>query len=132
MPHVPLAPGPGRSALNVTPGVAPTVRILRDLRELAPVLEAWRALETHPWSDADYYLEHVARQPEFERPHVLVLEREGRPVGLVAGQLRREAVPWRIGNLTLGRSRARVLWVGAGGVMGEVSEATARAIVGAL
>ena len=53
-------------------------------------------------------------------------------VGLVAGQIRREALPWRVGSLTLGRSRARVLWVGAGGAMGEAAGAGARTVVAEL
>jgi len=112
-----------------SPSAVPSLRVLRDLRELAAVREAWQTLQAHPWSDFDHYVGHVARQTEFERPHVVVLEREGRVVGLLAAQVRRESLAWRVGSLTLGHSRARVLWVGAGGAMGEADGAGAPAVV---
>jgi CelD/BcsL family acetyltransferase involved in cellulose biosynthesis len=104
------------------------VRVLRGLAELPSVREAWRALATHPWSDPDYYHQHVAHEAAFVSPHVLVVEREGAVVGLVAGQVRHETLPWRVGSLAIGTSRARVLWVAAGGVMGETGGAAAEAV----
>ena len=121
-PDIPTTPG----------GDGVSVRTIRDLAGLATVRDTWRGLQTHPWSDVDHFEQYLARQAEFERPHVLVLERGGRPVGLVAGQLRRDALAWRVGSFRLGRSAARVLWIGAGGVMGELSEPTSAALVAEL
>lgn len=109
-----------------------TVRTLRALDELASIREAWRALQFHPWSDFDYFTQYIAHQEGFVRPHVLVLERAGRPIALVVGSLRRERVPWRIGSLTIWNSRALILRVGGGGIMGESSAEVARAITAEL
>lgn len=105
-----------------------TIRTVRDLDGIAELRETWGALQRHPWTDIDYYLARVAREAGFLRPHVMVLERAGAPIGLVVASLVRERIAFRIGSLTLWRSRARVLRVGGGGLLGEDSEATARAI----
>lgn len=125
-----MTPSPSSASTQTRDGL--TVRTIRGLAEIPALEEAWRSFQTHPWSDVDYYLEILARQGEFVRPHILILEREGRPVGLVAGHVRSDALPWKIGSFTLGRSRARLLWVGAGGVTGETSAAAAGVIVGEL
>ena len=96
-------------------------RTLRTLAELSEVEADWRALQAHPWADFDYYRQHLATQAEFLRPHVLVLAREGRTVALVAASLRRERLAWKVGSFTFWRSRARVLWIGTGAVLGEDS-----------
>lgn len=105
-----------------------SVRTLRSLPELGEVEAFWRAHATHPWSDLDYLREVLATQPDFLRPHVLVLARGGQTVALVAGALRRERFPFKVGSFVLWRTRARVLHVGSGGVLGEDSPAVARAV----
>jgi len=105
-----------------------SVRTLRRLDELGAVEAFWRAHATHPWSDLDYLREVLSTQPDFLRSHVLVLARAGETVALVAGVLRRERFPFKVGSFVLGRTRARILHVGSGGVMGEDSPAVARAL----
>lgn len=105
-----------------------TIRTVRNLDGIAALRPSWSALQRHPWTDVDYYLAHVARQDDFVRPHVMVLERAGEPVGLVVASVVRERIAFRIGSLVPWRSRARVLRVGGGGLLGEDSAATARAI----
>lgn len=105
-----------------------SVRTLRTLPELGEVEAFWRAHAAHPWSDFDYLREVLATQPDFLRPHVLVLARGGETVALVAGALRRERFPFKVGSFVLLRSRARVLHVGAGGAMGEESPEVARVV----
>jgi len=105
-----------------------TIRTLRALDELAGVRVPWGALQAHPWSDLDYYREFLARQEGFLRPHVLLVERGGVPVTLVVASLRRERLAWKVGSFTLARSRATVLWIGTGGVLGEDSPEVAAAL----
>lgn len=104
------------------------LRTLRELPALGAIEAFWRAHATHPWSDLDYYRAILATRPGFERPHVLVLSRGGEIVALVAGALQRERLPFKIGSFVLWRSRARVLHVGTGGVMGEDSSEVAAAV----
>lgn len=114
---------------DALPSAAPlTLRTLRSLAELGEVEAFWRAHAAHPWSDLDYLREVLATQPDFLRPHVLVLARDGATVALVAAALRRERFPFKVGSFVLWRSRARVLHVGAGGALGEDSPAVARAV----
>jgi CelD/BcsL family acetyltransferase involved in cellulose biosynthesis len=109
-----------------------SLRVIRAAEELASVRDAWHALATHPFTDFDYFQRVLARDPAFVRPHVLVIEREGRVVALLAAHLRRETIRWRIGSFTIGRTRARVLQVGSGGVMGEDSPALAQTLTSEL
>lgn len=110
----------------------PTVRVLRTLDELEAVRADWQALQWHPHADLDFYREVLARRPAFLRPHVLVLERDGCVVALIAAQLLQDSIPWRVGPLSLLRTRARVLRIGAGAILGPCDEPCAAAALATL
>jgi len=122
---------PTSAALPSAPSV-PTVRVVRTLEELEPLRADWSALQWHPQSDLDFYREVLARRASFLRPHVLVLERDGRVEALIAGQLLADSIPWRVGPLRLFRTRARVQRLGAGAILGRCDEAGARSALQAL
>jgi hypothetical protein len=108
------------------------VHVLRALDELPSVRGAWQALQWHPAGDVDGFAALEASRPGFRRPHVLRVERDGATVGLVAGVVGDEEIPWRVGSLRVLRSRARVLRVAAPAVMGECDAGVAGAVVAAL
>jgi len=107
----------------------PRTRTVRDLADLGPLADTWRALQCHPWSDLAYFTERLVPQEGFVRPHVIAVERGGATTGLVVGRLLAEEIPWRVGGRRVLRSRARVLRVGSSGVMGDPSPEAARAVV---
>lgn len=109
-----------------TPLVGLGLRVLRETDALEGVRGLWTALQRHPWSDLDFTLACAARESAFVRPHVLVLEEDGRPEGLLVASLRDEELAWRLGSRTLLRPRARVLRVATGGLLGLGSEERAR------
>jgi hypothetical protein len=94
---------------------------LRERDSLEGVRDCWTSLQRHPWSDLDFTLSCVSREQGFVRPHVLLLEQDGRPEGLLVGSLRDEELAWRLGSLPLMRTRARVVRVATGGIQGVSS-----------
>lgn len=127
-PGVARPSGQGRARREPwTPtGVAP--RVLRETQALEGVRELWSAQQRHPWSDLDFTLSCAARESGFVRPHVLVLEEDGRAQALLVASLRDEELAWRLGSRALLRSRARVLRVATGGLLGLDSAERARAV----
>ncbi|MBK0400916.1 GNAT family N-acetyltransferase [Limibaculum sp. M0105] len=114
------------------------VNVLRTTGEVEQAREEWEAISSsssgptpHPWSDHGYFIERLARQPGFVRPHVLML-REGDARGLLPARIVEERVPWRVGGRRAMSSRARVLRVANGGLIGLTSQASAEAAVAAL
>lgn len=107
-------------------------------RAAARVERAHAALAWHPWSDLALLRDPAAREGAdgFRRAHLVVAGGGEGCDGLVVAALGDERVPWRVGRHVLGRSRARVLRVATGGVLGltrtEPARLAARALLDVL
>lgn len=112
--------------------------VLRSVEEVEKTRDVWEAAASspdcpppHPWTDYDYFTSRVVGEPGFIRPHVLVL-REGDRVGIVPARIVEERIRWQVGGKTLLSSRARVLRVSNGGMIGLGSAASAGTAIAAL
>jgi hypothetical protein len=86
------------------------------------VTEAFhRAHQWHPESHFD--LLRAAADGDRAVPLLLAVARSGQSCTLVVAQIVDAVVPWRVGYGTLGSSRARVLEVLRGGILGDQSAA---------
>jgi len=98
-----------------------TVRVIRTLAEIEEVRSTWVSWKFHPNSDIDYYLSRFHVRPEFIRPHIIVVNRDGRPDAMLVGRLDHLRLDLKIGYVHLPRPRVRVLNFIYCGLLGEPS-----------
>lgn len=101
----------------------------RSLEELEPLADAWAALARHPWNDPRSFRARLLDSGGKLEPHVTSFCAGGRALGLVLATLGDERIDLRIGPKSVWRSRARILRVGTGAVLGECPAGAARALV---
>lgn len=123
-----------RATSNGSVGAASprSIRVLRELDEVRGLRPAWQELQRCPQGDFEAFLARAERERARSRPHVLVLERAGQVRGLIAARVVEEDIRWRTGSVRLLRSRARVLRIEAGAVMGEFQLEAARDAIATL
>jgi Acetyltransferase (GNAT) domain len=98
------------------------LRVLRSASELAPVREAWLRLQGDQiYADPDY-LEASELDPAVVRPHVVVLERDGEPEGMLVARIEELRLRSRFGYRTVYAPRVRSITVVYGGILGAVDE----------
>lgn len=98
-----------------------TIRTLRSLSEAESVRCLWASWQFHPNSDIDFYLQVMKLRPEFLRPHILVLFRNGTPDAMLIGRLEQGHIPLRIGYKTLARLPVRQLTFIHSGLLGNAT-----------
>lgn len=115
----------GRASLQ-----EPRISVLRDVAELASVRDAWLELATDQVVvDPDFFEAGLEADPQIVRPHVVVLERNGRKEAMLIARLERLELRVRAGYRTLYAPRVRSLTVVYGGILGEVDEPTFRLLL---
>lgn len=107
----------------------PKLDLITRLDDLERVRDDWLELQSHPWSDFAFFTQRLAREDGFVRPHVLRIEHPDGRRSLCVASIASEEIAWRIGSATVLRSRARVLRLGTGSVMGDDSGETAAIVV---
>jgi len=110
-----------------------TLTVARTVEELRELAEPWRRLQgSHFATDPDVFPEILAAQPHALRPHVLLLRRDGEARAVVVGRLEEIPLSVSVGYKVLFSPRVRALTVVYRGVLGDLSETDARAVVEAL
>ena len=113
------------------PDAAATIRVLRSPEAVRAARLAWDRLPPrHVEADLDYFLSVVASRPEVIRPHVVLLERDGEPEGLLVGRLEERALPARFGYATVWKPKVRCITIVHDGAVGPAP--AVRAMAGAL
>ena len=93
--------------------VARTVEAVEELRE------TWEALSPERLTaDFDYHLTVLRHAPGVIRPHVAVLERDGRPAALAVGRVEDVELTARLGYKAVFSPRVRALTIAQGGLLG--------------
>lgn len=112
------------------------VRIARTPDEVEAFREAWQALPVeNPAADLDYLVTLVRHAPTPTRPHVILVERDGRPEALAVGRAEEVRLGAKLGYKTIYRPRAHALTIAQGGFLGangEHAEVLLGGILGAL
>jgi len=98
-----------------------TLQISRSISEIEELREIWTAWQSHPTSDIDHFLSIVRLRPEIERPHVMVIYRDGRPDSILVGRLERKRICLGLTYLKLLQPEARVLCFTYEGFLGNQS-----------
>ncbi len=110
----------------------PTVLVLRSADELEAERARWDVV---PWgrvdAQLDYFLAVLRTRTEAERPHVVLVERDGRVVAALAGRVERAPLECSVGYKVVYRPVLRSMTVVHGGLVAGDAEA-ARILVGAV
>jgi CelD/BcsL family acetyltransferase involved in cellulose biosynthesis len=99
-----------------------TVTLARTIHEVERLRSVWSDLQGNAvTSDLDYYLEVLRHGESVERPHVALLERPGRGMGIVVARLETVQLVSKVGYKVIARPRVRALRVAYGGLLGEAA-----------
>ena len=96
-----------------------TARTPNEVEQLRDRWESFALPTVH--HDIDYHLAKVRARPEMVRPHVALVERDGRPTALAIGRLERASLHCRIGYRTVYRPRLQLIVLRPGVVFADAS-----------
>jgi hypothetical protein len=106
-----------------------TTRIARTLAEIEVLRELWEATPTSRDSDIDFYHMVLGAHSESVRPHVIVLENEGKREAILVGRLDNRVLSFNIGYFRAFRFRVRCVTILYGAVHGKSSPETIKALL---
>jgi CelD/BcsL family acetyltransferase involved in cellulose biosynthesis len=106
---------------------APEIRVARTSDDVEAMRDVWEALPVdNPAADPDHLLALVRHSPAPVRPHVIVLEEDGRPQAMAVGRVGEVRLGARFGYKTVLRPRLQALTVAQGGFVGADPERAER------
>lgn len=105
-------------------------RVMRSEAELEALADVWDSVGvSYADAELDHFLALIRTRPEVERPHVVLLERDGTPTALGVGRIEKAPFPCRFGYATVYRPTLRALRISHGGVSGVSDRALADTFV---
>jgi CelD/BcsL family acetyltransferase involved in cellulose biosynthesis len=108
-----------------------TIRVIRSPEEIEEVRAQWTSWQHHPTSDSDFYLEvNRSRRPAIVRPHILLLNRDGRPDAMLIGRLEKTRMEVRFAHKELPGPKVTSLTFIYKGLLGNASSENSLAFVG--
>jgi hypothetical protein len=104
------------------------VRILRTIPELETIRQVWQSWPGNRDSEMESYLRHLQSNGVTERPHVIVVEREGKPEAILVGRIDLGRISCRLGYLHVDPP-ARILCFVYGAFRGNASRENSELMV---
>ena len=102
---------------------------IRNAQNTEAVESYWRRWQHHPNSDFSHFQLVCSLRQEILNPHILVVERDGKPCALVTARIEHTHFRPKLGYLRPVRIPAKVLNVVYQGLLGDVDEKVARKLV---
>jgi CelD/BcsL family acetyltransferase involved in cellulose biosynthesis len=128
-----VAPQAVAAASAERPSSRATARVLRTTAEVEAMRASWCELQGQTLAtDIDYFLTMARAHPEIVRPHVLVLERDGRPTTIMPAHLHAQRLSHFVAGIDAYRPSVRAVNVVYGGLLGDASPESLRIAVAAL
>ncbi len=115
----PQIEGRGLEQVRGTWSVA-SVRTVRTLGELDDLRSIWSFWSHDPNADPDYYLA-AAQCPDFVRPHVIVVCRNGEVDCMLVGRIERRRLKLKLGYKTVSEPAVHQLLFVRGGLLGNAN-----------
>lgn len=104
------------------------IKVLRTVPELEEVRRAWECWPGNRDSEIETFLTFLRSNPKTERPHVLVVYREGIPDAMLVGRIDRGKISCRLGYLQVS-FKARIMCFVYGALRGNASRENCELIV---
>jgi hypothetical protein len=108
---------------------SPRVQIFDSWTSVAKVDSYWRDWQLNPNADIDFVKFIIGIRPECEHPYIASVEQDDEIEALLIGRTERSQVAIRIGYLTVARPRIHLLAFVHGGLLGQLSQASADKLV---
>jgi hypothetical protein len=113
------------------------VLVVSDFEEIEAIRRTWEKLqaeESYPRinADIDRYLTILQASDRIVAPYIIVLKENGRPAAMLIGMVDKNYIKCTVGRWTLFKPELRRLSIVYGGIIGEKTEQTSRALVGEL
>ena len=105
-----------------------SVKVLRTLQELEEIRPEWESWSGNRDSEMDSYLMFLGSNPATVRPHIVVVDREGRPDAILVGRIDLGHIACRLGYLGLNLP-AKILCFVYGALRGNPSRENCDLIV---
>ncbi len=115
--------------VSATQRAAATARVIDNLGEIEEIRSAWNAWRGHRDADINVYETVLASRMDAAKPHIIVVERDGRPDALMVGMTTIATVSERIGYWTIPVPQVRVLSFQYGGFLGNQSDENSELIL---
>jgi ribosomal protein S18 acetylase RimI-like enzyme len=122
-----MAPRMMSTAANPTES-ADFVSVVRNLKDIADIVDCWRACCRHRDMDVEWYLQEISSAPT-TRPYVLAYYRAGRPACLLIGRYELKRPDLRIGYFRVPVRKVRSLTFPIGALVGEASPAACQRFI---
>ena len=97
------------------------LRTVKTLTEIEEIRNIWSTWQSNPISDIDNFLLIARLRPEIQRPHVMVVYRNGNPDSVLVGRMEYAPMNFKVGYLKVFESRVRTLCFMHGGFLGNQS-----------
>lgn len=108
------------------------VRAVTTPDEIERLRPCWEALNWHPNVQIDFFCEINKLWKNLASPHILVLERDGKPQGLLVGRITTQAFKCNLGYKSVSLGQVRQLTILYGGVLGCDDLSCAQLMIGEL
>ena len=102
-------------------------RCIPELESIRSVF--WTRWNSHPNSDIDVYQMLMDCRPDFLRPHVITIGRQGQPEAMLVGRIVQQSVEFKFGYKTILNPNVRVLNIVQGGLWGTSLATTANSLL---
>lgn len=106
-----------------------SVQVIRNIKQIEALRAAWTSWRGHRDADIDVYQTILALRPDAAKPHVILIERDGRPDAILVGEESTTTLSKRVAYWTMPLSRVRVLSFVYGGFLGNQSEENAKLVI---
>jgi GNAT acetyltransferase-like protein len=108
------------------------IRVITSSEEMECLRTFWEALNWHPNAQMDFFRLINETRVNTIRPHILLVERDGEPHGLVVGRIVREDFRCSLGYKTIRLGQVQQFSIIYGGLLGCDNEKCAEAVMGEL
>ena len=98
-----------------------SLRTIKTLTEIEEIRNIWSTWQSNPISDIDNFLLLARLRPEIQRPHVMVVYRNGDPDCVLVGRMEYAPMNFKVGYHKVFESRVKTLCFMHGGFLGNQS-----------
>ena len=102
------------------------IRRLEDIQKIRPLWERW---QNHPHSNIDAYLEDFKIKKDILSPYLILVSKEKDDKALIIGRILKTKLFFKVGYLSIYRTKAKVLQILDNGVLGDVNEEEAYCVI---